>query len=467
MRRLPIRLRLTAVFAVSMAVVLVLVFVFLYLRLQSGLDNSINSGLRSRADDVAALIAQADSGLAEGGGVPRSSGAGDSFAQALTLTGKVFDSTPGARSPALSADEIAQLSGPTILENRAVAGVEGQSRLLATPITAQGMPLVIVVGSSTGDRQEALDGLIDAFLIGGPAAILLSSGLGYLLASVGLAPVESLRRRAEEITLERSDERLPLPAAQDEIHRLAETLNAMLSRLAGSLERERAFVADASHELRTPLAVLRAELEITLRGDGYDEETGAALRRAAAEVSHLTRLADDLLVIARSEDGRIAVKLEQTDLLALLEPLAARLGDRGVAGTMPIEVDVERGLGAQVDPLRIRQAVSNLLDNAVNYGADPIVVRARAEGQFLRLSVCDNGAGFSDDFVTDAFERFSRADRSRTRRGTGLGLAIVQAIAVAHGGEATIESGGEGASVALVIPLSHPCHQSDLASSSS
>ena len=122
------------------------------------------------------------------------------------------------------------------------------------------------------DREEALAGLAGAFLIGGPIALLLASGLGYLLAGRALAPVEAMRRRAAEITLERSGERLPLPRADDEIHDLGATLNTMLDRIEASLERERVFVADASHELRTPLAILRTELELAERQRRSPEE---------------------------------------------------------------------------------------------------------------------------------------------------------------------------------------------------
>ena len=144
--------------------------------------------------------------------------------------------------------------------DRTVEGVEGQTRILAQPADSGPSEYIVVVGASTGDREEALAGLAGAFLVGAPIALLLASGLGYLLAGRALAPVEAMRRRAAEITLERSGERLPLPKADDEIHDLGATLNTMLDRIEASLDRERVFVADASHELRTPLAILRTEL---------------------------------------------------------------------------------------------------------------------------------------------------------------------------------------------------------------
>lgn len=467
MSRIPIRVRLAAAFALAMGFILLLVFLILYFRLQSNLDSSIDNGLRSRSDDVAALVYQADSGLAQGSGATRLSEAGESFAQVLTVNGEVFDSTPGATRPALTPTETSSLSSPSILDNRQVSGIEGAARLLATPISAQGMDLILIVGTSTSEQSDALNGLLAAFLVGGPIAILLSSGLGYLLASAGLAPVEALRRQAELITLERGGERLPLPDAKDEVRRLGETLNAMLERLEESFARERAFVADAGHELRTPLAILRSELEVTLRNDQFDEETGAALRRAVEEVDLLARLAEDLLTVASVQEGELEIHPVPTDVRMLLESLVTRFSDRLATDGRTIDLDAPAKLVVPMDPLRIRQAVINLIDNALRHGGDPIVVRARRDEEFLLLEVQDNGPGIPEDFVVGAFERFTRLDQSRAGGGTGLGLAIVRAIVQAHGGDATIERVDYGARVCLRLPLSHPRHPLDLPSGSS
>ena len=162
----------------------------------------------------------------------------------------------------------------------------------------------MVVGQSLDDRDETLAGLVASFAIGGPIAVLLASLLGYALAAAGLRPVEAMRRRAAEVSLERDGERLPLPAAHDEIRRLGETLNEMLDRLRGSLERERRFVADASHELRTPVAVIKTELEGALRAGGHDPRVREALVAAVEECDHLAQLAEDLLVLARERRRR-------------------------------------------------------------------------------------------------------------------------------------------------------------------
>ena len=453
--RLPIRIRLTVAFAAAMVVVLALTSWFVYVRVAASLDGAIDVGLRSRADDVAALVQQADSGLAESGS-GRLNETDNSFAQVLRTNGTVLDSTPGVDQPALTAAELRGLGSGAILQDRHAAGIEGSVRLLARPVLAEGQRLVIVVGVTLSDREEALTGLLGAFAIGGPIAVLLASGIGYLLASFGLAPVERMRRRAEQVTLERSGERLPLPEAVDEIHRLGETLNAMLARLEQSFERERAFVADASHELRTPLAVLKAELEVTLRGGGYEPEVGDALRSAFDEVDQLSRLAEDLLLIARAQDGRLSVMLEPVDLAALLEGVIERWRGSYAAAGREVLLDIPPGTSAAVDPLRVRQAVGNLLDNALRYGDGPVTVLVLS-GENLQISVTDRGSGFTPEFAPRAFERFSRASASRGRGGAGLGLAIVEAVARAHGGEARISTGADGRTeVSLVLPRPRP-----------
>ena len=297
------------------------------------------------------------------------------------------------------------------------------------------------------DRDDVLAGLITTFAVGSPVAVLVASALGYVLAGVALRPVEAMRARAAEVSLAPGDERLPLPAARDEIRRLGETLNGMLDRLSRAFERERRFVADASHELRTPVAVIKTELEGALRAGDHAPEVRAALVAAVEECDHLAQLADDLLVIARSSEGRLPVRAEPIPVEELLDGVRTRFADRARERGRAIRVatQVER---VTADPLRLRQALGNLVDNALRHGAGEITLAARAGDGGVVLEVSDEGPGFAPDIAGRAFERFTRGDAARTRGGTGLGLAIVRAIAEAHGGTASID----GASVRLWLP---------------
>ncbi|HSJ16769.1 MAG TPA: ATP-binding protein [Solirubrobacterales bacterium] len=449
--RLSIRARLTVAFAAALLLVLVLAGLFVYLRVSNGLTEALDDGLEARVHDVEELLARPGErpptlagGLFEGE---------EGFAQILTPDGEVVASTlQRGAGAAIDGDEIRKAADGPVLIERDVAGLDAEARVLAEPATTAEGSFVVVAGASTGDRDEALAGIAAAFAIGAPLALLIASGLGYVLASRSLAPVESMRRRAAEITLERSGERLPLSRADDEIHRLAETLNRMLDRIEASLERQRVFVADASHELRTPLAVLRAELELAERSGRTRDELEMALRSAAEEVERLSRLAEDLLVVARSDQGRLPLKRERVDVGTLLSRVGERFGRRAAEDGRGIAVNVPGRLDAELDVLRIEQAVGNLVDNALRHGSGNVRLAARRDDGAVVVEVTDAGEGFPAGFEETAFERFTRADHGRSGGGAGLGLAIVQAIAAAHGGRATIAVGERSTVVCLSIP---------------
>ena len=349
-RRLPIRLKLTLVFALAMAVVLGATGLFVYLRVGSELDRGVDRNLRSRASDITALIKQADQGLAEAGRSPLGE-QGEGFAQILDRRRHIVDSTPQvSRAPSLSPIEVARAGRATTLFTH------GDARLLATPVSAQDQQLVVVVGASTQNQSDALRNLLTQLLIGGAIALALASLAAYGLAAAALRPVESMRRRAAAISAGQPGHRLPVPPARDEISRLGDTLNAMLARLEDAFARERTFVADASHELRTPLAILTTELELALRRGRSPEELTAALRSAVEETDRLSQLAEDLLVLARSDHGRLPVSAVSMDVPSLLRRVERRYEGRvAVAGA----VDCDRPGPARLvaDPLRLEQAL--------------------------------------------------------------------------------------------------------------
>ena len=449
MTRLPLRLRLTAAFAVAMVLLLATAGLLLYRHLGSSIDRTLNDGLHARTADITALVLQADEGL-------RQSGVADSayggFAQVIASDGRVFDHTPGlGPAPLLSPDELAQARRRPLLVEQ--AGLEGESvRLLATMVIAQGEQLVVVAGTSLEARDEALATLRTELLVGGPLGLLLVSGIGYLLAAAALRPVERMRARAAAISTTGPFERLPVPASHDEIARLGETLNEMLDRLQTALERERSFVADASHELRTPLAHLRTEVELALEGTRSRDELELALRSVGAETDRLSQLATDLLLLARIDRGALPLSRTHVELVELLEGVAARFERRAHGAGRAIEIN-GRG-NAFVDRLRIEQALSNLVENALRHGAGTVRLTAAPLDGLVELHVIDAGPGFPAGFAKRAFERFARAEESRSSGGAGLGLAIVAAVAEAHGGTASIGATTEGgADVALRLPV--------------
>jgi signal transduction histidine kinase len=325
-------------------------------------------------------------------------------------------------------------------------------RLLARPAGGR----VVVVGASREDREETLASLRDVLLIGGPLALLASALAAYGLATAALRPVNEMRREAAEISRLGSGRRLPVPPGGDELAELGATLNEMLDRLERSAARERGFVASASHELRTPLALLRAELELALREGRSPDELRAAVVSAAGESDRLIQLAEDLLVLARADEGRLPVRPETLDAGELLAATARRFEARAAEWGRELRVEPADGLTVRADRLRAEQALGNLVDNALRHGDGPVDLAAEPSGRSVRLHVRDRGPGFDPSLDGHAFERFSRGDRARSRGGTGLGLAIVEAIATSHGSRAGAgPREGGGADAWIELPGSH------------
>jgi heavy metal sensor kinase len=433
--------RLTVAFAVAMALVLSATGLFLYLRLSATLDRTIKQGLDARARDVGALAKQSDSLGQKDEGIT----------QVLDASGGVVAAARGLDHPLLTRAQVARAQKEPITIDRNVPGSDETARLLGTPVDTPRGVRIVVVGTSLEQRGDALENLLTALLIGGPLALLLASLAGYGLATAAFRPVESMRREAEAVSAAEPGRRLPLPPAQDEIARLGETLNGMLGRLEAALARERRFVSDASHELRTPLAALRAELELALRRERTKEELEAALRSAAEETERLSRLAEDLLVLARADDGRLPVRRMPLPASELLGDVRERYASRAADAGRSLEVEVDEGLELSVDRLRAEQALGNLVENALQHGRGRVLLQA-ARRNGIELHVRDEGPGFAPDFIGRAFEPFSRGDPARSTQGAGLGLAIVAVIARAHGGTARAVNRDGGADIWLELP---------------
>jgi signal transduction histidine kinase len=452
--RLPIRLRVAAGFALAMALVLAGTGAFLYARLGRDLSIALDEELRLRAQDVSELARDPHGSLSARPSV-RFIERGESFAQLLAADGRVVDATAPLRTrPLLRPTRLrAALRHPTFVDLPRIPGLDEAVRLLATPVRRDGRRLVLLVGATAENRREALRSLRTELVIVGPVALLLATGLGYVLAGTGLRAVDAMRARAERISADRPGERLPVPRSGDELQRLGTTLNAMLGRLQAALERERGFVAEAGHELRTPLALMRAELDYALHYAETEEELRAAIRTASDETDRLVALSGALLLIASSDRGRLALHREPVAVGELLAGVRRRFAWRADELRRAIEVDAPAGLTVRADRLRLEQALGNLVDNALRHGAGTVRIAAADDGDRVELSVADRGPGFDPAFLPRAFERFSRGDARRAADGSGLGLAVVAAIAQAHGGgaDAAAEPGG-GALVALRLP---------------
>jgi two-component system OmpR family sensor kinase len=454
--RLPIRVRLALAFALAMAVVLAAVGGLLYVRLGNSLQEQVDDNLDARAQELTSALRERGTVV----GVAGLGGSEEQFAQVLDADGSLLVSSAPISDALVTPSEAARARELGFLTKDDVADLGGEpARLLVVDAETADQPVVLVVGASLEDREEALDGLLTQLLVVGPLALLLSSLAGYFLARAALRPVDAMRRQAARVSSDVGGQRLPLPRAQDEIRRLGETLNEMLARLEAGIARERRFVGDASHELRTPLALLQTELELALRRPRSHPELEQALQSAAEEVDRLVRLAEDLLVLARADDGRLPLAHEKHIVREVVDAVAGRYDSRAAAAGRAIEVASPDDAILTGDRLRLEQALGNLVDNALRHGSGAIRLEARQIGGLLELRVSDDGTGFPPEFLPHAFERFSRADVARAGSGAGLGLAIVDAIARAHGG--TAQAGNKpdgGAMIVMRIPGAATTH---------
>ena len=450
MSSLPVRVRVTLTFTIAMAVLLAALGAFLYLQLRADLNETINDNLSSRLGEVQGLVATID---APAGYNFAFGDEDETFVQVLRPNGTVVYFTQAAGdSPLVTTAEIPPAGAAPAEFESTVPNLDLDARLLVAP-PDESNDLAVVVGATLDDRDETLSRLATLLLIGGPIALLLASLAGYWAAGSALHPVERMRRRAAEISAGDPGERLPVPPTDDELGRLGTTLNEMLERLEAAIERERRFVDDASHELRTPLALHRAELELALRygddADGLRKSIGSAIE----EVDRLVALAEALLVVARSGEDGLALARETIRVGDLFETVTQRFRGRVATANRSMVTGAGEDLMVSGDRLRLEQALTGLVDNALRHGAGEVRLAAEEQGGSVVMHVTDEGAGFPEDFIAHAFERFSRADQARGRGGAGLGLAIVDTIARAHGGSAAARNrSSSGADVSIEVP---------------
>jgi signal transduction histidine kinase len=329
-------------------------------------------------------------------------------------------------------------------------GLDGQARVVTVRAGPPGDPVRVLVARSTSDVAQGVHLLRVTLLIAFPLLVALIAAVSWRVVGAALRPVEALRAGAEEITGGARSDRLPVPDSSDEIHRLAVTLNGMLHRLDSARARQRAFVADAAHELRSPLTNMRTEIEVAQRLPD-DTDWLSLSGDLLTDVDRLSRLVDDLLLLARADDAttRAFSPAEPVELGRLLAEVAARYPAVGYQRpAVPLEVTGERDALGRV--------VANLLDNAVRHAASQVTLTVAADGAYQRISVVDDGPGIPAPDRQRVFDRFTRLDDARARDagGSGLGLAIVRELVRRHHGTVTLGDAGPGLRVDVRLPRS-------------
>ena len=447
-RGISVRLRIAITAMLVVLVTLLLGAIALRALQFDSLRSNIDDSLAVRAGDVEALLR--DESLPA---LLTIRDAEEALVQVVGPNGVIVSaSANAAQAPLLIPDHIARAVATADKAHFATVPelpIEDEEfRILGLPVLVDGARYEIYVAQSLDPAREAIAALTAGLALGVPVLTLFVGLLTWLLVGRALSPVEAIRREVAEITGSGLNRRVPAPNRDDEIGRLAQTMNAMLARLEAARDQQRRFVADASHELRSPITNIRAQLEVDqARPDAADPL--ATQQGVLAETLRLERLVDDLLLLARSDEETPA-RRAAVDLDDLLFQEVARADRAGAHVT----VDTSRISGGQVlgDAGQLARMVANLLENALRFATARVELSLQETGGAVRLSVADDGPGIAEQDRERIFERFTRLDASRARAagGAGLGLAIVREIVDRHGGTVRAQASAQGGAEFLV-----------------
>jgi signal transduction histidine kinase len=440
LRRLSLRGRLTLIGSVGLAIGLLLGGLLLVTVVHLVLVRAVDSNASRTASDLSALI--------EAGGLSDPiATTGTQYVQVLDDQHRIRAASVGADRlvPLLHSDELARArSGKIVVVGADRVGLVGDLRV-AVQVAGD---RTVLVGAPDIDVESSVRTVRGVLLVAYPLLVATLAFLAWHVVGWALAPVEALRRGAEEVSAAQGG-RLPVPEGDDEVHRLGVTLNRMLGRLDAARQRQRSFVADAAHELRSPIASLRTQLEVAVHlGEP------APIPDLAVEVDRLNRLVDDLLLLARADEGDPGLRrrepVELTELLREAVPAGARV---------PVAVSPGGPLWTIGDRTALRRVLDNLVANGVRYASSTVeLAAARAAGDRVVVTVTDDGPGIPAADRDRVFDRFTRLDDARTRDsgGTGLGLAIVRELVRMHSGTVTLGDANPGLRVAVALPMAPP-----------
>lgn len=482
---MPIRTRLALLFAITTAVLVAVGGVIFIRVFSAGLTDTVDAALQSE-------LPVAIQAIPDGSGQENFQDSGGHVFGSLSAHGgssKAGSATQGEYliqivDPAGKVVEWSQASGPTrLLGRNALIAIPPYGRYISThrPNSAEPIRLlisavaqrpgwVVIVGASLGTTDQAVNRLQSELIFGGGTAIPIAGIAAFVLATAALSPVEGMRKKAEKLSTQDNDARLPVPRTNDEVAALARTMNDLLLRLHTSIhqlsdtvEIQRAFVADASHELRSPLAVLRTELELASKPGRSRDELSETISIASEETQRLVGLANDLLLLAQHDEDRTSAELHRCRVGDLLHEVAEANRGRAAGKSVHLMVSLDSNAEVLADSVKLRRAIENLVDNSLRISpekSDICLSVSKSGSGMVVIEVGDSGPGFPEEFLPHAFERFSRPDGSRSEKdgGAGLGLSIVQAIAEAHGGTVVAANRPQGGAVVRIsLPEAGDC----------
>lgn len=461
-----IRVRLTLWYAGILLLILGFFAAGIYFTMRRTLTENLDDALQNRAFLTEELL------VFDSAGEPaltltndaRDPNRGESFQRLLDARGTVlFDNSSSFGEVAIDdAAFAAALSGG---RHTGTHSAGDEARVLSVPVEHEGAVVgVLQVGESTEDLNRTLERLLLVFAISLPAALVLSTVVGYWLASRALGPIDKITRAADDIGEHDLSRRLDLDLPDDEVGRLAHTFDRMIGRLDLAFQRQRQFTADASHELRTPLAAIRGQVEVLSKRRPKEIATYERVVDAIGDqAERMTRLVGGLLMLARGDADALPVEHEPVLIPEVVESVVDQMRPAAEQKGLVLQVKGEGAPEVMGDDDLLVQLLLNLVDNAIKY-TDRGGVRVGwwTEARLVHIDVTDTGVGISAEHQPRVFERFYRVDvaRSRTSGGTGLGLAICKWIAEEHGGTIRVQSTDSGSTFTVTLPLAQFAPQS-------
>ncbi|KUJ66042.1 histidine kinase [Streptomyces albus subsp. albus] len=438
-----VRLIVLAVLVVGTGLVIAAVLVVLLVR--QDLTNNAQTAARQRAQEVAAQL--------NAGALPVLPPVSEDrpVVQIVDRHGEVIAASPELRGRlALLPQRPVDHSVSSTL-HRPPVGDGAPYWVVGVPAARAGAPVSVYAASSLEPVGEGVHAALSALLIAVPALVVVVGSTAWLLVGRSLRPVEAMRRQVAEITSSELNRRVPEPRSEDELGRLARTMNTMLARLQQAGDRQRQFVSDASHELRSPLATLRARTEIGLAHPAATDWPAVA-RDIHRETGRLDRLVEELLALSRIDASDRTEQLTDVDLdeMVLLEVEAIR-----ARGEVKVDLSGLSAVRLQGRAQQLRAVVRNLLDNAERHATAQVVVALAATGAEAELVVADDGPGVPPEYRERIFDRFFRLQAARTRDsgGVGLGLSIVRDVVAGHGGRVWVAESAAGAEFHVRLPF--------------
>ena len=347
------------------------------------------------------------------------------------------------------------------LKGESLAGRPMKFRAYTKPVMQDNKARYVVqIMSSLELVDVALNGLIILLFVLLPITVIITGIAGAFLARVTLRPIDHMIDTLKKITAENLKLRIHIPDTKDEVKRLADTFNDMIERLDKSFTSQHEFIQDISHELRTPLTILKGELEVTLKKLRSPEEYEEVLTSSLEEIDKMSRVIEDLLVLARFDSNQISLEIRRTNLGSIIKRVIDDMRILAEQKAIEVSSSCQENLILDGDEDQLRRLFVNLLDNAIKYTSrkGKIIVMAQKDVSHVRVMVSDTGIGIPEDELPYIFDRFYQVARARrSNHGFGLGLSIAKSIVESHRGTISVSSQpGQGATFTVSLPLSYP-----------